>query len=333
MISPNSALAAKFNKLIPVQYVNERTSLSKSCTGTHHLWESDSLGLCIWSDQGATGQIRCEGTGDCCSPPSLLSKMQKHIQHAIDGVDHHRAAERHMGRQRLAVAQSQHMVSIAQQCASVRQDQETDLLLDLRDCGGEHTPQNAFKIARAARNTLVAEADLAMTKLKECQHTLILREAEVEEALTYVADGEHQIGNLLDVFDHSELPFITTQYCPVPASVFSSHQSQLDTYLPIDRFARRSDLPTPGTSSSGVISPPDLGNQAEVTPTQEEDQPDISDEDDEVTKGLLVYNPPSRLRSKEEETSNAERGKPLAPKAEVLAFFKPGEVPEVIDLI
>ncbi|KDR68609.1 hypothetical protein GALMADRAFT_256894 [Galerina marginata CBS 339.88] len=62
------------------------------------------------------------------------------------------------------------------------------------------------------------------------------------------------------------------------------------------------------TVSSCAISPPDLENQAEVTPKQEEDKPVISDDDDDdETKALM-------LRSNEEEMRNAKRRKPLPVK-------------------
>ncbi|KDR74681.1 hypothetical protein GALMADRAFT_141036 [Galerina marginata CBS 339.88] len=202
-------------------------------------------------------------------------------EHNLD-IGDHRASLKYKAHRRLTYAHSQSVVSMAQQCVAVRQEYESRFLVNVVESTEKLSAEHAVNLAQVARSTLVAEADLAMAKFKECQLQLILLQDAAEEAQTHLEDANRQLQNLdsipsdriasqksptLLAIDHHEPPHEPPegehpQYPLIPLSVLSSYEDHIRSFLPVDWYAGKTDLSsmctTPVNSQAPLALPHSL---------------------------------------------------------------------------
>ncbi len=68
-------------------------------------------------------------------------------------------------------------------------------------------PYTALALARASRDTLLSEHDLAQSRLEECQHLLGVLQDAVEQTRVHFHNANAQIGPILHSFQQRRLPF------------------------------------------------------------------------------------------------------------------------------
>lgn len=63
-------------------------------------------------------------------------------------------------------------------------------------------PQLALALARAVRDTLMAEEETAKRKIVECENLLATLKDTLDDASARVEDAHHQIASIISFFDH-----------------------------------------------------------------------------------------------------------------------------------
>ncbi|KDR82995.1 hypothetical protein GALMADRAFT_238744 [Galerina marginata CBS 339.88] len=180
-----------------------------------------------------------------------------------------RVAERYKTQQRFSLAHARSLICVAHQCVTFQHDQETQLLLNLVDSesGVKHTHQTALDVATLAKHTLMAEEDLALSRLKECELMLIMLKDAAKEARVHVTQANNQVGNLVSYLDSRSLPLRRTFQATnslIHPSVLSTYKSHLETYLPDNRH-------TTMTSTMLTTSPIDSSKSDELDDAIRED--------------------------------------------------------------
>ncbi|KDR84259.1 hypothetical protein GALMADRAFT_220047 [Galerina marginata CBS 339.88] len=154
--------------------------------------------------------------------------------------DEHRA-EVQRARRDLALGHAQNVVHAAQQCVLARHKQEQDFLqnsvgFQLED--GSYPVEVSVGVARLARQALMADYDLALVKVKECELMLLDLNATAAEARIYFERGGAQLDNLKIQLQNNNLPIPdTANNTPPPAlpeSILSQYKRHIETFLSIN---------------------------------------------------------------------------------------------------
>ncbi|KDR71647.1 hypothetical protein GALMADRAFT_143899 [Galerina marginata CBS 339.88] len=146
----------------------------------------------------------------------------------------------------LRLAHAQSVVSVAQQCTTVRRDQEDYILRNLfRPEIAMDGSASAFNVARAARNTLQAEADLILSRFRECQLQLVVLEHAFKEAQACLKEADDQVDNITEYLARQNRPPPPAiDYSVLSATVMASYESHIRAWLPINWLAGAVDLKT-----------------------------------------------------------------------------------------
>jgi len=130
-------------------------------------------------------------------------------------------AEQYRANQRATIAKAKRLKSAAEEKVAAQELYETSMLLEAVQRGDDFTsldPQTAINIARAARDTLIAEEHLAVSRVQECEAILTgLRDA-VEEVHARVEDANLQVGRLLNIMNSQGIHITTSMKICVPPS-------------------------------------------------------------------------------------------------------------------
>ena len=121
-----------------------------------------------------------------------------------------------------------------------KQHQELQTLLYAEEQGSgceALDPQVALALARATRDTLMAEEEAGKLRILECEHLLETLKYAADDAHAHVEDANYQIGQILSIFDHQEIhvDICKQQFKPSPhhftdwSSCLSPIHSQLET--------------------------------------------------------------------------------------------------------
>ncbi|KDR86047.1 hypothetical protein GALMADRAFT_235268 [Galerina marginata CBS 339.88] len=164
---------------------------------------------------------------------------------------------------KLRHAHTQGVVAVANQYTTIRQEQE-EHYLRTQVGSPQHnlSAQVALDIARLARNTLTAKADLAQTKIKECEILLINLQDAFEDASFCAAEADRQVHHLLNHLDpnklsSSSIEFEYPQHSPLSPATLAAYKEHIQTFLPVNWHAGYNDL-TALNSLSGnnsVVAP------------------------------------------------------------------------------
>ncbi|KAF8074944.1 hypothetical protein FPV67DRAFT_1665706 [Lyophyllum atratum] len=128
---------------------------------------------------------------------------------------------------------------------------ENDVLMRVVDAGrGGFGIIDAIALAQAARDSLVAEAHTAVTKVKECELKLEVLRDSVEEAQARVEEANQQLGMLMEVIDSAgiHIPAAYRQSSPSSSTLDRSLNYDIqdvdlafgETFNPYDRVEWRS---------------------------------------------------------------------------------------------
>jgi hypothetical protein len=100
---------------------------------------------------------------------------------------------------RLNVPVAQTKVNVAANKAIQRKFQEYRFLLNIGESGKDTSqldPVTALSLARLARETLLSEYNLALSKVNACQKELVVLQNAADEALVFLTDADHQIARI-----------------------------------------------------------------------------------------------------------------------------------------
>lgn len=89
-------------------------------------------------------------------------------------------------------------------------------------------PQLALALARAVRDTLMAEEATAKLRVHKCENHLATLKDSADEAHARVQDAHHQIASILSFFDSQG---IQINFRPIP---FDPHKPQEQPHSPSD---------------------------------------------------------------------------------------------------
>jgi hypothetical protein len=85
-------------------------------------------------------------------------------------------------------------------------------------------PQLALELARAARDTLMAEEETAKLRVDECESLLATLKDSVDDAHARVEEAHHQIASILTFFDKQGIP-INFRPLPFDAELVQDHST------------------------------------------------------------------------------------------------------------
>ena len=131
-------------------------------------------------------------------------------------------AEQYRVHQRKMLIKAKQLKLAAEERAAAQELLETKMLLEAAQHGDDFTsldPQTAINVARAARNTLLAEEHLAVSRVQECEAVLTgLRDA-VDEVHARVEDANLQVGRLLNIMNEQGIRLATSFNICMPPSL------------------------------------------------------------------------------------------------------------------
>lgn len=116
----------------------------------------------------------------------------------------HLAAEEFRVRRLRNLHRSSRSRAIAEEEQCQKQQQELHILMFAAEKGLNWMsldPQLALALARAARDTLLAEEETAKLRINECENLLATLKDAADDARARFEDASHQIGTILTVFD------------------------------------------------------------------------------------------------------------------------------------
>jgi hypothetical protein len=88
-------------------------------------------------------------------------------------------------------------------------------------------PQLALELARAARDTLMAEEETAKLRVDECESLLATLKDSVDDAHARVEEAHHQIASILTFFDKQGIP-LNFRPLPFDAELAQGHSTSSD---------------------------------------------------------------------------------------------------------
>ena len=118
------------------------------------------------------------------------------------------AADEFRARKMKNLHQSTRLRAAAEEEHSQKQREEANVLMYAVEKGFHWTslePQLALGLARAARDTIMAEQDAAKLRIKECEDLLETLKDSADDILARVQDANLQVGALLTTFDREAI--------------------------------------------------------------------------------------------------------------------------------
>ncbi|KDR65126.1 hypothetical protein GALMADRAFT_217668 [Galerina marginata CBS 339.88] len=168
------------------------------------------------------------------APPNVLKPTQENDIHM------QREAEGYTTQLELSLAHTRNIISVTEQCATIRKHHESRLFLKLIHDPNQDPDTSAVHVARSARDTLVAEEEVAVSKLREAQLLVSKLQASVEIARLQIRDANCQLGTLLNYLHVNNKPIPDVQEtlvngvpCPIPPHVLAP-EFHTDIYLPTE---------------------------------------------------------------------------------------------------
>ena len=126
------------------------------------------------------------------------------------------------------------------------------------NAGSTSDGQVALDLARAARNSLVAEYRVARARLKECRYMAKTLSDAVDEAHSHVQDANRQLGAVLNAFQKEGRSFAHSQsddrYQPTYLLHHNLHSSDSNTSRSSDSDGDISNFSDNETTCSDLIS-------------------------------------------------------------------------------
>ena len=122
-------------------------------------------------------------------------------------------AEQYRVNQRTTIIKAKQLKLAAEERAAAQELLETKMLLEAAQRGDDFTsldPEMAINVARAARNTLLAEEHLALSRVEECEAILTSLRDAVDEVRTRVEDANLQVGRLLNIMNNEGIHIPTS---------------------------------------------------------------------------------------------------------------------------
>ena len=113
-------------------------------------------------------------------------------------------AEQYRANQHAMIAKAKRLKLAAEEKVAAQELYETTMLLEAVKHGDDFTsldPKTAINVARAARDTLMAEEHLAISRVQECEAVLTGLHDAVEEVHARVKDANLQVGRLLSIIN------------------------------------------------------------------------------------------------------------------------------------
>ncbi|KDR73148.1 hypothetical protein GALMADRAFT_722368 [Galerina marginata CBS 339.88] len=171
----------------------------------------------------------------CCAQ-NLLSYTSDHLKTSFRkycrsgqeaDIRMRREAEEYETQLELSLAHTRNVISITEQCATIRRHHEARQLLELMHAQYKDPEQSAVHIARSARDTLLAEEEVVVSKLREAQLLVTKLQNTVEVTRLQIRDANYQLGYLLDYLHVNKklipqiqpTPCVNGVPCPIPARV------------------------------------------------------------------------------------------------------------------
>ena len=109
------------------------------------------------------------------------------------------------------------------------------MLLEAAQCGDDFTslnPKMAIHVARAARDTLIAEEHLALSRVQECEAVLTSLCDAVDEVRAWVEDANLQVGKLLNIMNDQGIHIAASIKICMPPPSETPSLTILDTLFP-----------------------------------------------------------------------------------------------------
>lgn len=131
-------------------------------------------------------------------------------------------AEQYRVNQRTVIARAKRLKLAAEEKAAAQELLETSMLLEAAQRGDDFTsldPEMAIGVARAARDTLLAEEHLAVSRVQECEATLTALRDAVDEVRAQVEDANLQVGRLLNIMNDNGIHISTSIKIGTPPSL------------------------------------------------------------------------------------------------------------------
>lgn len=136
------------------------------------------------------------------------------------------AADKYRAQQKLSISRARRLKVLAEEHKHVKEVEEISLLHTAAEKGTNFAvfePQMAIQLARAARDTLVAEEKFISTCIAECKAVLHVFCDDLEEVHARVNDANIQVGQVLNILDAWGInapaftkPSISSPIDPVP---------------------------------------------------------------------------------------------------------------------
>lgn len=170
-------------------------------------------------------------------------------------------AEQYRVNQRTTIAKAKRVKLAAEEKAAAQELLETTMLLEAAKRGDDFTsldPETAISVARAARDTLLAEEHLAVSRVQECEAVLTSLHDAVDEVRARLEDANLQVGRLLNIMNDNGIHISTSIKIGTPPSLdpqtifatqFPSSPCSTSSY-----YSKSMDFSVDDSGSEGVIS-------------------------------------------------------------------------------
>lgn len=174
-------------------------------------------------------------------------------------------AEQYRANQRTTLARAKRIKLAAEEKAAAQELFETTMLLEAAQRGDDFTsldPNTAINVARAARDTLIAEEHLAISRVQECEVVLTSLRDAVDEVHARVEDANLQVGKLLNIMNAQGIHIAASMKICMPPSSETTPLTIFDTLFP--SRACSTSLSSYSESSGSIDSSVDGGESEAV---------------------------------------------------------------------
>lgn len=171
-------------------------------------------------------------------------------------------AEQYRANQRKTIAKAKRLKLAAEENVAAQELFETTMLLEAAQRGDDFTsldPKTAIHVARAARDTLIAEEHLALSRVQECEAVLTSLRDAVDEVRARVEDANLQVRKLLNIMNDQGIHVAASMKICMPPPSETTSLTIFDTPFP-----SRARSTSPSYSSGSMDSSGEEGESEAV---------------------------------------------------------------------
>lgn len=240
----------------------------RSVAGTHH---ASSAGFTFWGQTLKSFEISCSSPRKGENLASFINFKKKNIFHTQPRSSGFQQDSRlRLVGEEFRIKRLRDLQGIIRRRVSLEEDhlkkqqQELLTLLYAEEQGGgcnSLDPQVALALARASRDVLTAEEEVAKLRILECEQLLETLKDAADDAHARAEDANCQIGQILSFFDHQQIQVDLRKRTFQPSS---PHFTNCCAYLP--SIPSIPSIPSPASSSTQSATNSDLGSDASGGP-------------------------------------------------------------------